>query len=58
MPTELGQIIESYDGLLNGIQNGKVNADTIRGLQSILTRLKKLSDSSNKRSLVSSSFDD
>lgn len=57
MPTELSLIVESYDGLLNGIRNGKVDAETMNGLRSILKRLKKLRDSSNKRFVVSSSFD-
>ncbi len=58
MSTELGQIIESYDGLLNEIQDGKINEDTMRGLRSILKRLEKLRDSSNKRFVASSNFDD
>lgn len=58
MPTELSQIIESYDGILNGIRGGKISEDIMRDLCGILKRLEKLRDSSNKRFVVSSSFDD
>lgn len=54
--TELEQIINSYEGILNGISDEKVNLETMQSLRGILTRLKKLRDNNSKRGLVSKSY--
>lgn len=55
---ELKQIITSYESILDIIRDGKIDKNTMDDLRGILKRLKKLNDSSNRRSVVSSSFTD